>query len=89
VRKAGVEALRERIKTAVPLATVYAEQLQETAGRDAGSIARLGAELAGIVARVTNEFDRDAFSARSRSLPGCPKTCWREARRSAIAWGGS
>lgn len=82
VRKAGVEALRERIKTAVPLATVYAEQLQETAGRDAGSIARLGAELAGIVARVTNEFDRDFFLRKVAFAAGLSEdVIRREARR--------
>jgi DNA primase len=59
VRNAGVDALRDKVRAAVPLATVYAEQIQATAGRDSASVARLGTELAGILALVKNEFERD------------------------------
>jgi len=82
VRKAGVDALREQVSAAVPLATVYAEQIQETAGRDAASVARLGTELAAILALVRNEFERDFLLKKVAFAAGLSEDVLRrEARR--------
>lgn len=83
VRAHGAEALRERVARAVPLAEAYVEHAAAASGRDSNALARVGAELAAILAKVTDPFQHDLLVRKAAHWTGFSEELLRRESRRA------
>lgn len=84
VRKAGADAMLERVKSAVPLTEAFLEHTVSASGKDPASIGRVCAELANVLAKVTDPFEHDALVRKAAHSAGISdEVLRREARRGA------
>lgn len=82
VRTHGADALTERVARAVPLAEAYVEHAASASGRDSTALARVGAELAAILAKVTDPFQHDLLVRKAAHWTGfSEEVLRRESRR--------
>jgi DNA primase len=82
VRAHGADALKERVASAVPLAEAYVEHAASASGRDSAALARVGAELAAILAKVTDPFQHDLLVRKAAHWTGFSEDVLRrESRR--------
>jgi DNA primase len=70
VRKAGADAMRERVKSAVPLTEAFVEHTVASTGKDPASLARAGADLANVLAKVTDPFEHDVLVRKAALWTG-------------------
>jgi DNA primase len=82
VRRQGASALRDAMKKAVPLVEAYAIQVAEGAS-GAGAIARVGAELAGVLRTVKDPFEYNEFVKKASHVTRIPEDVLRAQARPA------
>jgi DNA primase len=81
VRTAGPDALRERIRGAVPLVEAYVEHTVASSGRDTAALARVGADLAAILAKLNNPFEYDLLVKKAAFATGISEDVLRRESR--------
>ena len=82
VRRHGVGALRCAISDAKPLVEAYVDYVSETT-TGTGARARVGAELASVLRKVTDPFEYDDFVKKASHLTGISERVLREQARAA------
>jgi DNA primase len=85
VRARGPEELQRRLAQAVPLAEAYVEHSATEAGGDSSALARVGADLAAVLAKVSDPFEYDLLLRKAAHWTGFSQDVLRRQARHASA----
>ena len=83
VRAKGGQALAELAETAGPLADAYLEQLGRGRGTEVDGVARTGAELGKLIAKVADPFERDLLVRKASLWTGLSESVLRRTQTSS------
>lgn len=83
VRTQGAEAFSKRAASALPLAEAFVEHAATSAGGDTTALARVGADLAAVLAKVSDPFEHDLLLGKAAHWTGLSQDVLRHEARKA------